>query len=152
MKRTNWSPTFALHLLVSSILWLLVAGCSTFNHDWKNAATQPVPADNISGRWEGGWQSEANGHSGRLRCLITKQDRGQYAARFHANYFKILSFGYTVTLHTQETAGTVQLKGEADLGRFAGGKYTYEGQATPTNFVSIYRADGDHGTFHMKRP
>ena len=152
MKRTNWSPTFALRLLAFSLLWLVAAGCSTFNHDWMQAAAQPMPADNIGGRWEGSWQSEVNGHAGRLRCLVTKHARGQYEARFHANYFKILTFGYTVTLQAQETAGTIQLKGEADLGRFAGGKYTYEGQATPTNFVSTYRADGDHGTFHMKRP
>ena len=103
MKRTNWSPAFALRILAFSLLWLVVAGCSTFNHDWKNAAAQSVPGDNISGRWDGSWQSEANGHSGRLRCLITKQDAGQYQARFHANYFKILTFGYTVTLQAQET-------------------------------------------------
>ncbi|MBI2946717.1 MAG: hypothetical protein HYY23_03665 [Verrucomicrobia bacterium] len=153
MKRACALPGFAApRALILSLFWLAVAGCSTFHRDWKNAATQPAHTNEISGRWEGRWQSEANGHAGRLRCLITKLDGGQYSARFHANYYQILNFGYTVTLQAHPAADTFQFKGEADLGRLAGGKYTYEGQATPTNFFSTYRAARDHGTFRMTRP
>jgi hypothetical protein len=152
MKRERCFRLFVVRTLCLALLWLGVAGCSTFHRDWKRAAAQPTPDNSISGRWEGRSQSEVNGHAGRLRCLITPLAHSQYEARFHANYWKILSYGYTVTLQTQETADALQFRGEADLGRLAGGKYAYEGRATPTNFFSTYRASRDHGTFQMSRP
>ncbi len=104
------------------------------------------------GRWQGSWQSEVNGHHGRLRCLVTRDGNGGYQACFHANYLKVFSFGYTVPLAVQETDGAFRFQGEADLGRLAGGMFNYEGQATPTNFFSTYQARKDHGTFRMIRP
>ncbi len=132
------------------LLTLAASGCSSFHHDWKAAAASPLP--DIQGRWEGAWSSETNGHHGRLRCLLTKTAEGQYLARFHANYKTILSFGYAVPLAVQEANGVYQFQGDSDLGRLAGGFYHYEGQATPTNFFSTYRAKADGGTFQMKRP
>ena len=125
-------------------------GCA-FNRAW-NAATTPVPANDIQGRWQGTWASEANGHIGKLRCLITKQDDGKYQARYHAKYRKILSFGYSVTLDAQQTDSSFKFIGHADLGWYAGGVYHYEGQANSTNFFSTYQSKHDHGTFQMRRP
>jgi len=96
--------------------------------------------------------SKTNGHHGRLRCLLTKTAEGQYQARFHANYKRVLSFGYAVPLAVQEAGGSYQFQGGADLGRLAGGFYHYEGQATVTNFFSAYQAKADGGTFQMRRP
>ena len=44
---------------------LVLSGCSTFNRDWKAAATATAPTNSIAGRWEGKWVSDHNGHNGR---------------------------------------------------------------------------------------
>ena len=134
------------------VVGLLLNGCSTFNRDWKAAAVTAAPEDDVQGRWLGTWLSEGNGHSGRLRCLLTRDATGRYQARFHAKYKKILGFGYTVPLTVETTNPAFRFRGEADLGWYAGGLYHYEGQASLTNFFSTYRCPADHGTFQMRRP
>jgi hypothetical protein len=93
-----------------------------------------------------------NGHTGRLRCLLRRDTAGQYQARFHAKYKRIFSFGYTVPLTVKATNHVFGFQGEANLGWYAGGLYHYEGQMSPTNFLSTYRCPADHGTFQMTRP
>jgi hypothetical protein len=130
----------------------LLFGCSSFNRDWKKAAQQPVPADSMTGRWEGTWASSSNGHSGTLRCLMSKTNEAQYVARFRATYAKVLSFSYAVPLAVDPHYDGWEFSGEANLGKAAGGVYYYEGRASPTNFFSTYKASGDHGVFEMRRP
>ncbi len=130
---------------------LLLAGCSTFDHDWHLAA-HPAVAGGLAGRWQGTWQSDDSGHNDRLRCLMTQTAEGQYSARFHAIYRGTFTFSYTVPLRAEETAGRLAFRGEADLGWLAGGIYHYEGWAEGTNFFSTYRCKYDHGTFRMGRP
>lgn len=143
------SSAFALGVLLPVLL--LAGGCTTFNHDWVKAAGQP-PADDLQGRWQGVWASEANGHTDTLRCVVTRKKDGTYHARFHAKYRKVLSFGYAVPLKAERTAGEFKFHGEADLGWLAGGLYRYDGTADRSNFFSTYSCKYDHGTFQMKRP
>jgi hypothetical protein len=131
---------------------LLMCGCSTFNRDWEKAARQSVPPDSIEGRWEGKWLSEVNGHSGNLRCLVSREGDDRCAARFRAAYARVLHFSYTVKLEIQPHFGGWEFNGEEDLGKLAGGVYTYEGRASATNLFSTYRSKYDHGTFEMRRP
>jgi hypothetical protein len=131
---------------------LLAGGCTTFNHAWTEAAKESFATNSLLGCWEGTWLSDANGHNGNLRCVVTLKNDGTYKARFHAIYKKVLGFGYTVTLKAAETNGVFQFSGEADLGWWAGGVYQYEGYARDTNFFSTYRCKYDHGTFQMTRP
>ncbi len=131
---------------------VVLSGCSTFNRDWKAAATNPTPANSIAGRWEGKWLSDHNGHSGKLRALILPLDNGQYEARYHAKYGGIFSFGMKAKLDVKSAAdGQWQFSGAEDLGN-AYGVYRYEGRASATNFLSTYKASFDHGTFQMTRP
>ncbi|MDB6057009.1 MAG: hypothetical protein JWO95_853 [Verrucomicrobiales bacterium] len=133
------------------ILFLTASGCSSFHKNWRAAALQ-TPTDDISGRWTGTWKSDSNGHNDKLRCIISKIDEQHYSAQFHAKYKKILSFSYTVSLiATNDASGRHNFKGEADLGKLAGGRYTYEGFATPTNFFSRYNSKYDHGIFELSR-
>lgn len=129
------------------------SGCSSFNRDWRRAAAQAAPPTDLTGRWEGRWLSDYNGHNGKLRCLITPLTaEGEYAARFRASYLAILRFEYTVTLQAAPTSNGWSFQGEADLGAMAGGIYRYEGSATAgTNFYSDYRAAVDHGSFQMQK-
>ncbi|MEW6158182.1 MAG: hypothetical protein AB1813_12160 [Verrucomicrobiota bacterium] len=146
-----WTAKLKFIALGLSLTFLTV-GCSTFHRDWREAAKTPPPPNDITGRWDGRWISQVNGHNGRLRCLISKTGDGSYSARFHAKYKKILSFGYTVPLTAKTESGKWVFEGQADLGKLAGGLYTYKGNASPTEFFSIYDSKYDRGTFEMTRP
>ena len=55
---------------------LLASGCATFNLDWTMTANRPTPTNSLLGQWEGTWLSEANGHNGNLRCVVTQKKDG----------------------------------------------------------------------------
>lgn len=129
----------------------IASGCS-FNRAWESAAITPTPSDDVTGRWEGTWVSEVNQHHGRLRCILARDEAGVHQARFHATFFGVLSAGYTVPLQIAREGGDFRLQGEQNLGRLAGGVFSYDGMASPTNFFCTYRSKSDHGTFQMTRP
>jgi hypothetical protein len=143
-------------LLAALALWL--CGCSSFEKNWRTAARQPVREGSVAGRWEGRWLSDANGHHGRLRAIITERTPREADVQFHADYKLIagkwltVSFGYGLRLETEPvTNGIVRFRGSEDLGVFAGGIYRYEGWATATNFFSTYSSKYDRGVFEMNR-
>ncbi len=138
-------------LVMCSLLVALVSGCSSFRREWTSASTMVVPPNEITGRWEGEWRSNKNGHHGRLRCIVTKQSEGEYSAHFHAVYWKILRVSYAVRLHGQRANELFRFRGEEDLGKLAGGIYEYEGTVTSSRFSSTYHCRYDHGTFEMGR-
>ncbi len=149
MKRRNFFSLWTSRLCLLCAPFL--AGCTSFSHDWKKAGLQPSPVNDLQGRWQGRWASEANSHNGELRCVITLKD-GRYLARFHATYGKMLTFGYTVPLQVRRTNDVFEFTGEANLHWWAGGVYHYDGHASATNFFATYRCQYDHGTFQMTRP
>ena len=141
--RLGFVATLALCLLT-------VTGCSSFNRDWRRAAKNPPAADGIEGRWEGNWLSDANGHNGTLRCLMTKLPDGKYEARFHAKYMKVLGFKSTAFFDVKKNDTNHTFTGDADLGVF--GLYHYDGEVTGDKFHCTYRCSYDHGDFNMSRP
>jgi hypothetical protein len=154
-NRTFTIRTFLMAGFAAAVL----CGCSAFNYEWRQAAKKVVPANDITGRWEGHWISKVNGHNDKLRALITHLDTNHYDVKFHAAYraerFKWITvhFGYTVHMETKPgTNSVVAFHGLENLGVLAGGIYTYEGYADTTNFFSTYKSKYDRGTFEMKRP
>jgi len=139
-------------LLGLLLLGLAATGCSTFNRDWKATASTAAPVNDIAGRWEGTWQSDVTRHHGKLRCLVTHLEGGDYQARYRAKYLRIMSFSYPVRLKVAAAEDGFKFNGEADLGWYAGGLYQYEGRASATNFYSTYESKDDHGSFQMRRP
>ncbi len=150
--RANSGSVGAGACLATILVAALLCGCSGFGREWRAAAKLPTSANDIAGRWEGHWVSDANGHHGKLRCVMHRETGDACRAHFRATYAGILRFGYTATLHVTNDATGFHLRGEADLGRLAGGVYRYEGLASPTNFSSTYRCAVDHGRFEMARP
>lgn len=140
--RKNLCACFALALLT---------GCSSFHKEWKAATRAPIPAG-VNGPWQGEWRSDKNGHHGSLRCVLTQTSPTTFQAHFHAKYMKVLRYTYLATLTGRETNGVVQLEGSADLGKFAGGVYTYKSTVTPAQFDSSYECKWDHGKYQMRRP
>lgn len=129
----------------------MTAGCS-FNRDWKRAAARPAGTNEISGAWIGHWRSDANGHHGQLRCILTPHSTDAYMARFRARFWKIFAAGYAVPLTFTSTNGVHTFQGSANLGALGGGLYTCEGSITPNAFESTYNSKRDHGTFVLRRP
>src|SRR5262245_8307271 len=110
---------------------VMLVGCSSFNRDWKRMAEAGAPQTGMEGRWDGGWQSDATGHSNRLRCIISKKEDNLYLARFHANFKALFKFtvGYTVPLKVEQRDDKFHFEGEANLHWYAGGLYHYQGTA-----------------------
>lgn len=131
------------------VLLIFVTGCSSFNNEWKQAAS--TEASVLTGRWQGTWVSEVNGHHGKLRCVVSQTTTSEYQANFRATYQSVFHFSYTVILHAEQKDGECNFQGDADLG-WAGGIYHYAGRADGSNFVSTYSCASDHGTFQMMRP
>jgi hypothetical protein len=106
----------------------------------------------LAGRWEGSWRSDANGHTGRLRCVVTPLGPNRYRAHFHAVYWKIFRFAYAVELNARAAdGGRTAFQGAADLGWWAGGRYSYAGDAGAADFAATYNSRYDHGVFRMQR-
>jgi len=133
-------------------LFVALTGCSTFTREWKQAAGQPTPTDDITGLWQGSWKSDATGHHGKLRCVVGKESPNGYRFLYRATWKKIFRATYEVVQDVQREGNLFTMRGGADLGKLYGGQFEYEGRATPTNFFSTYRSQKDRGTFEMTRP
>ena len=142
----------ALFVCLGFSLLLTTSGCSSFERQWKAAVANP-PADptDITGQWKGRWVSDASGHNGGLRCVVTRTGAQTYSARFRAAWGWIFRFEYELPLvaDRRDDAYTY-FHGEADLGW--PGVYRYEGKAGGDEFICEYETDKDYGTFTMTRP
>ena len=144
-----------LKSLTVAMVIVVTAGCSSFRRDWKAAAAMPAPTAGIEGAWAGTWMSHSNGHTGTLRTIITRTPVGSYETRFHATFWKLFSTDYTIHLNATPAGGHFKLEGREDLGRWLFwefGEFSYEGQATATNFSCTFSGKHDHGVFEMTRP
>jgi hypothetical protein len=135
---------------ISHTLAALLSGSTAFRSEWKRCGVVSR-SSGIEGRWQGEWVSEVNGHHGGLRGVVSKSDAAHYCGIFHATYAKFLRVSYVVSLSGREQDGRVELEGEADLGRLAGGVYHYAGKATSDEFNCSYDCKYDHGSFRMNR-
>lgn len=143
-------------------LALVCAGCSSgFNREWRAAVAEAggtAPRD-LSGPWQGTWRSDANGHHGGLRCIVSRTDPaggrgGAEAHRFHyhATFVKIFSATYEVTHRVRRAGNTFAFSGSQQITGRGGGLYRYEGTGTPERFRATFRSETDHGVFEMARP
>ncbi|MGH9360534.1 MAG: hypothetical protein ACRD2T_01350 [Thermoanaerobaculia bacterium] len=136
-----------------SLVWLAgLAGCSTFDRDFRSALGAHPDPEPLLGAWEGGWRSEVTGHTGGLRALITRAEKGGFRTRYRATYGCCFSFEYTVEMTVEPRGEALGFRGSADLGWLAGGVYSYEGQVKGAEFTSAYRSKSDRGVFEMRRP
>lgn len=140
-------------LCLAGILAMLpLCGCCSFNRAWNKAGQSPPGPNSIEGRWEGRWLSDHNGHTGRLRCVLSHKEGSTYSAYYWATYWKIFRYSYKVDLAFEPRDGVWHFRGEENLGWLAGGDYRYDGRVSSTNFYSTYESKYDHGTFEMNRP
>jgi hypothetical protein len=127
----------------------LTANCRDFSRLWENApASAP---DTVAGRWEGEWISTASGHRGRLRCVVELLGPTTWRLWFRAEYAGIFRACYSTDVSATHQADHWTFCGGSDLGALAGGRYSYEGSTTVTEFRSTYRSARDHGEFRLKK-
>src|SRR5688572_13678221 len=140
--------------LLGAGLALLLSSCGAirFQRAWSSHPRGDEPGG-MSGRWAGTWRSEQNGHSGGLRCLMTRQDEQHYRADFFSTYAAILYFRHETLFRVVDRRdGTLRFEGEQDLGKAIGGVYRYEGAVQGDAFRATFRAEnGDHGVFELRR-
>lgn len=128
-----------------------LTGCA-FDRVWSEAQNYSYPEHELAGCWEGTWQSDYNGHHGSLRAIITKENEGVYNAHFKATFALIIPYEFEIPFLVSNDGEIYTFEGTQDLGRLAGGVYTYNGTASSTDFRSFYNATNkDHGTFTMQK-
>lgn len=117
---------------------------------WDAAAA--LDADSVSGRWEGEWHSEATGHRGPLRGVLTVVAPALWQVAFRAGYSGVFRACYATDFSVAQQDGRWTFSGGSDLGALAGGRYEYTGSATLTDMICTYKSDRDHGEFRLRRP
>lgn len=128
----------------------LAANCRDFSGKWEAAAV--LGQEGVTGCWDGEWVSEASGHRGRLRCVLTPVAPSLWRMYFRAEYAKVFRACYSTDFSVAEPEpGRWTFKGGSDLGALAGGSYEYAGYATLTELICSYRSAKDHGEFRLRR-
>jgi hypothetical protein len=136
-------------ILLPALTTMLLSSCGTgFQKEWEQASAS---SKSIEGRWEGSWLSGANGHTGKLRCVVGPEQTGD-TREFHyfATWGKVFRGSFNAVHEVTEKSGVTAFKAKHDIG--TRGTFHAEGTITPNEFHATYRAAGDHGTFVMKRP
>ncbi len=140
-----------------ALLLLFQTSCAgpSFRKAWKAAAKAPASADDgVAGRWQGTWLSDANGHHGKLRCVVTAPESpdGPHRFFYHATWMRVLSGAYRAD-HQVKPDGRSgwTFTGEHQMPRWAGGLYQYEGTVQGDSFEAAYRCALDRGNYRLTR-
>lgn len=145
--------THRLLLLAALLSCGFLSSCSVaFNREWK-AAVKADPKAGVEGAWAGTWKSEANGHHGKLRCIVgpAKNSRGDRDFHYHATWMGILSGAYRSTHQVTPTPSGATFQGQHQMPAWAGGLYTYKGTIKGGDFHATYECAKDHGAYALKR-
>lgn len=115
------------------------------------AGARECRAADLSGCWEGRWESCTSGHQGPLKARFCKLDDTHYRVDFSGRFFKVFPFHYSVTLMvTGQEGDGLLLSGSSYLGRMFGTFY-YNARATECSFVADYTSCKDRGRFILHR-
>lgn len=135
--------------LLASLLTLLPSCGAAYRNAWQNA---PQP-QGVAGRWEGTWHSDATGHHGRLRCVVSEpvNKAGDHEFFYRATWKGILSGSYKATHNVRRKGQIYAFDGEHKMPDWAGGLYHYKGTINGDEFKAAYKSSADHGTYTMKR-
>ena len=140
-------------LILISAAFLTSCASPDFRDSWRQATSTPTPND-ITGAWEGTWKSEQTGHTGNLRCLVTRDTKSPSDHSFHywASWKHLVSGEFTVNYPVNQRGGKSSFGGRHNLGKALGGTFSHNAVATPTTYDATYSAAKDQGTFTLVRP
>lgn len=107
-------------------------------------------ADELNGRWRGGWRSSNTGHSGRLSAKFRRIDSTHVRAKFTGTFAKVIPFRYRPVLDVvYEEPGLMVLQGNKRLP--FGGNFQYDATVSGGQFSATYRSKRDSGVWQMRR-
>ena len=140
------------------LLLLLAFGLSScagarFDHEWKRGSVQK--AQDLTGNWEGKWQSQSNGHTGRLRCIVkpVEGSRDDYSFQYQAFWGRFLQGIFTIQCKTLRTDPQKwKVSGSKNLGKWLGGEFSHQAEITPQVIHAKYHSQLDHGVMDLRRP
>ncbi len=136
-------------LSVIATVGLVSCASPSYKRDWE--ATLHASAAPPKGCWEGTWISAANGHTGKLRCIVSAAPAG-YRFHYQATWAKFLSGEFSLVCPASKTRpASWTVSGSKDLGASMGGTFTHEAQITADRIKAVYRSKLDHGTMELQR-
>ncbi|MGC4006370.1 MAG: hypothetical protein QM811_25905 [Pirellulales bacterium] len=115
-----------------------------------SAVAESARAADLSGCWEGCWQSTSTGHQGKLNADFERCGASHYRVTFRGTFFKVFPFRFSVVLNAVDHGDSVTLSGSHDLGRIFG-TFTFRATATNCDFRANYFSCKDNGLFLLKR-
>jgi hypothetical protein len=134
---------------------MMLVSCATpgFERAWKKSvAAGPSVKSDVTGAWAGEWSSAANGHTGKLRCLVERKDEDSLSFWYWASWHGWLTGTFRVEGDAQSLdGGTYEIKGSKKLGPW--GTYSHEGVIGSSRFDAGFRSERSNlGAFHLVRP
>lgn len=159
MKCDSGAPgDFLRRIAQRCLLFLLVLGLSScaggrFERAWKQGEGQN--AQDLTGTWEGQWLSHSNGHTGKLRCIVSPVNGSQddYSFQYQASWGKFLRGIFTIQCKAIRTGSQRwKVSGSKDLGPLLGGEFFHQAAITPQAIQAEYHSQLDHGVMELKRP
>jgi len=138
---------------------LFVVSCAgrKFDSAWQQAnkdyLSGKTPA--ATGPWEGTWISAANGHKGKLRCIITpvagKEEADLHLFRYWATWGGFFRGGFDSKFEIEKKGSQYHFQGRHNLGIM--GSFRHKGVIKDNDFDARYSSSiGDHGSFNLRRP
>jgi hypothetical protein len=105
----------------------------------------------VQGRWAGTWKSDVNGHTGKLRCVVSPpKGSDEQTFLYRATWMKVLAATFkTAKTVTPKTQGATFV-GEKNLG-VLGGTFRCKGSIQDDHFQATYESAVDHGVFALDR-
>jgi hypothetical protein len=144
-----------LPVLNLPLIGLFFSGCAGFEREWKQVLAEhrvnPVAAP--AGPWEGTWVTTTDGHSGKLRAIVTPapEDPGKYDFHYHATWARVFSGAYKVRFPVTRERGRYIANGKEAMGKF--GTFGHKAVITEDAFEATFSSDkGDLGSFSLARP
>lgn len=131
------------------ILLFFVCGCGGLGQSAADAGDEDIQV--IEGLWVGKWFCEKTGHSGPMRCRLTRIKEGQYLARYDGFFAGFIPFWYSVKKEVTRGDGVVYMKAEENLGWYGGGLFKYEGEIRDGEYHMRYDSKYYAGTFELSK-
>ncbi len=141
-------------ILCAIALSCLFSSCAGpgFNREWaRTLATNPGPHSDVTGLWEGTWESQKNGHTGKLRAIVHETAENRYRFNYWATWGLGMSGTFEIDCEGETNGSLTRVRGSKKLGPF--GTYGHDAEITPSKFDATFSSKKENlGTFSLARP
>lgn len=104
----------------------------------------------ISGQWAGRWQSNANGHSGKIGATFCQLSPNTMQVKFRGTFAKVIPFRYSTRLKVvSQQPGLTIMAGNRRLP--LGGEFNYYITMSDHCFNGSFSSRRNRGTFVMRK-